>query len=182
MQSNTNKKFLSPQVVLFQAGLKAGQVVADLGVGSGFYAIASAGIVGPHGQVHAVDVKESALDHTVAQAQVNSFRTITTYLCDLEHDKTCHNLPAGTCDMVVISNILHEIKDNKNILKHAYSLLKTGGKLLVVDWNDEPSPFGPPAEKRVNQPLVKKQIEDSHMKFVKELDTDQYHFGMVFEK
>jgi ubiquinone/menaquinone biosynthesis C-methylase UbiE len=41
--------------------VKRGQVVADLGCGSGYYALALAGCVGPEGRVYAVDLNKRAI-------------------------------------------------------------------------------------------------------------------------
>ncbi|HYC79458.1 MAG TPA: methyltransferase domain-containing protein [Candidatus Binatia bacterium] len=177
-----NTNFINPEKVLFQAGLKTGQTVGDLGAGSGFYAIAAGKIVGPHGMVHVADIKESALDHVMAEARVHNMNGIRTYLCDLSKAKLSGNFPEGECDMVIMTNIIHEIEDKKNLLVHAYRMLKTGGRLVIVDWNSTPGPIGPAADKRVNENEVKKLVESSSLKYLKNLDTDPFHFGMVFEK
>jgi ubiquinone/menaquinone biosynthesis C-methylase UbiE len=92
------------------------------------------------------------------------------------------DLPEDECDMVVLANIMHEVENNKALLSHAYRMLKTAGRLVVVDWNDTPSPIGPLTDKRLNPTEVKKMVESSSFRFIKNLDTDPFHFGMVFEK
>jgi ubiquinone/menaquinone biosynthesis C-methylase UbiE len=182
MHTKIHSKFLNPQAVLFQAGLKTGQVLTDLGAGSGFYAMAGAEIVGDSGAVHVVDIKESALDHVAAEARMRHLKTVKTYLGDLDQPKLPARLPLGHSDMVVLANIMHEVADRKSLLNHAYSLLKTGGRLVVVDWNTMPSPIGPNVDRRVSEQEVRKQIESSSFKYLKPIDTDGYHFGLVFEK
>lgn len=181
MHTNTHKKFLNPQTVLFHAGLKTGQTVVDLGAGSGFFALASAGIVGTNGHVHVVDVKDTALDHLASEAKMRGYKNIKTYLANLDHAKLPAHVHIPASDVVVLASILHEIHDMHNLLAHSYSLLKTGGRLVVVDWNDQPGRFGPPAEKRLSEEKVKKQV-GAKFKFVKEVESDPYHFALVFEK
>lgn len=181
MHTNIHKKFLNPQTVLFLAGLKTNQTVVDLGAGSGFFALAAAGIVGGNGLVQVVDVKDSALDHLVAESKMRGFKNVKTYLANLDHAKLPGHIHIDQADMVILSNILHEVSDHKNLIAHAYALLKTGGKLVVIDWNDQPGNFGPSADRRIGQGQAKKLL-DSSLKFIKEIETDQYHFGMVFEK
>jgi predicted methyltransferase len=182
MHTNTQKKFLNPESILFLSGLKPNQTVSDLGAGSGFYALAAAKIVGANGEVHVVDIKEAALDHLASEARMRGYKNIKTYIADLDEPKIPSRIPAATSDMVVLANILHEVGNIKNLLAHAYSLLKTGGCLVVVDWNDQPSPIGPEASKRLHPAQIKKQIESSAFKFVKEVESDLYHFAMVFTK
>lgn len=164
------------------AGLKPNQIVSDLGAGSGFYALATAKIVGSHGEVHVVDIKEAALDHLTSEARMRGIKNIKTYIADLDEPKIPSRIPAGESDMVVLANIMHEIGSAKNLLAHAYALLKTGGSLVVVDWNDQPSPIGPEASKRLHPTQIKKDIEACALKFVKNIETDPYHFAMVFSK
>lgn len=182
MHSNIHKKFLNPQTVLFQAGLKTGQTLTDLGAGSGFYALAGAAIVGNQGAVHVVDVKEAALEHVAAEARMRGFKTVKTYTGNLDNQTLPPRLPQSESDMVILANIMHEVHDRRQLLKHAYALLKTGGRLVIVDWNDRPGPIGPSADKRISEQDARKQIESSSFKYLKNLDTDEYHFGLVFEK
>jgi ubiquinone/menaquinone biosynthesis C-methylase UbiE len=177
-----HKKFINPESMLFQAGVKSGQTVADLGAGSGHYALAAAKIVGTNGRVHAVDVKDSALDHVATEARMHGFKTVRTHLCDLDQAKPAGKLPEGDSDVVVLSNIMHEVHDPKTLLKHAYSMLKTGGKLVLIDWNANHSPIGPAAEKRMAEQGAKKLLESSSFRFLREIDADAYHYAMVFEK
>jgi ubiquinone/menaquinone biosynthesis C-methylase UbiE len=183
MLTKTQKKFIDPESVLFEAGLKVGQNVADLGAGSGFYALAAAKIVGSEGAVHVADVKESSLDHVVAEARMHGHKSIKTYRCDLDENeiRSC-KLPEGQCHMVILANILHEVENRNNLLKHSYEMLQTGGRLVVVDWNKTTSYFGPPAEKRISEEEAKKLVTGSSFKFIKNLIADDYHFALVFEK
>jgi ubiquinone/menaquinone biosynthesis C-methylase UbiE len=182
MHLNTQQKFINPQTVLFQSGLKSGQTLTDLGAGSGFYALAAADIVGGQGAVHVVDVKESSLEHVATEARMRGFKTVKTYIGNLDDTTLPPRLPQGESDMVVLANIMHEVHDRKQLLKHAYALLKTGGRLVAVDWNDRPGPIGPPADKRIGEQDARKQIESSSFKYLKNLDADEYHFALVFEK
>ncbi len=181
--TQNQKSFIDPESVLFQAGLKLGQTVADLGAGSGFYALAAAKITGQQGMVHVADAKESALEHVAAEARMRGHKGLKTYRCDLDLEEiTSCKLPGPECDMVVLANVAHEVKNRKNLFKHAYALLKTGGKLVVVDWNEAPSPIGPAPEKRIKEDDVIQLAKSGSLKYVNHIDADGYHFALVFEK
>lgn len=181
MHTNTHKKFLNPTTVLFNAGLKAGQTVVDLGAGSGFFALASAEIVGNNGHVDVVDVKDTALEHIVAEAKMRNLKNIKTYIANLDLAKLPSHIRLEHADVVILANILHEIQDMNNLLIHTYAMLKSGGRVVVIDWNDTPGHFGPVADKRVGEEKVKKVI-GSKFQYIKNIETDQYHYGLVFEK
>ncbi|HTL39226.1 MAG TPA: class I SAM-dependent methyltransferase [Methylomirabilota bacterium] len=175
-------KFLDPQRTLFAAGLTSGQVLADLGAGSGFYVIAAAKIVGPQGTVYAVDILETALDHIAAEARLNGLHNIKTIHCDLENANSCTAIPAGSLDYVLLGNIAHQLKKQAEIFKEAYRLLKTGGKLIVLEWNDQPSPIGPSVHERLMPNAVSKFASKVSFKDAGPLPTDMYHYGLMFIK
>jgi ubiquinone/menaquinone biosynthesis C-methylase UbiE len=54
--------FAHPETILSGFDLKSGMHVADLGTGSGFYALAAAHLVGSKGRVYAIDVQKDLLD------------------------------------------------------------------------------------------------------------------------
>jgi predicted methyltransferase len=177
-----SRKFLDPEKVLFGAGLGSSQTLADLGSGSGFYSMASAKIVGEKGLVFSVDVLEAALDHISAEARLKGVRNIKTLAADLEQPNSCKQIPVGSVDMVLLANISHQIKQRENLYKEAYRLLKTGGKLVVIEWNDQPSPIGPLASERINETEISALATKANFKKGGQINVDSYHYGLIFIK
>ena len=175
-------KFMDPQRTLFAAGLTSGQHLADLGAGSGFYAIAAGKMVGATGLVYAVDVLETALDHVAAEARLYGLHNVKTLRCDLEAVNSCLAVPAGTLDYVLLANIAHQLKNQNGVFTEAYRLLKTGGKMIVLEWNDQPSPIGPIAAQRLTPDLIGKLATKAALKEAGTLPTDNYHYGLMFIK
>lgn len=175
-------KFLDPEQVLFATGLSSGQVVADLGTGSGFYTMAASKIVGDQGMVFAVDILESALDHVAAEARLKGMRNLKTLRSDLEQVNSCLAIPTGSADLVVFANVVHQIKNQKVLFTEAYRIIKTGGRLLVVDWNDQLSPIGPPSAERISPEQVKKFANQVVLKEAGSIAADRYHYGLIFIK
>jgi ubiquinone/menaquinone biosynthesis C-methylase UbiE len=173
-------KFVNPQKIIGQFGLKPGEHVADLGCGSGFYTMAAAKIVGTNGRVAAIDVQESKLAATKSISLQNQLHNVEVYKADLENPITV--LPPGVEDAVILASIIHEVKNRSALIQNAYALLKSKGKLLVVDWKDETSPFGPPMDKRVSKKEIRHELEKAGFKHIKDLDADLYHYAMIFEK
>jgi ubiquinone/menaquinone biosynthesis C-methylase UbiE len=173
---------MDPEKLLFKAGVSVGETIADLGAGSGHYATAAAKIIGPMGKVYVVDVQDSSLEHVMAEARLRMAKNITTIVANLDQPHALVKIPDGTCDMVLLANILHQMKDMKNVLSEVFRILKTQGKVLVVDWNDNPSAFGPKGNERVSEEDAKKIITSSGFKFTSAIDTDQYHYGLIFIK
>src|SRR3989344_2387706 len=121
-------RFLDPEKILFQSGLSSGQMVADLGAGSGFFALASSKIVGDNGAVFVVDIMEHALNNVASEARLKNLRNIRPIRADLEKETACKDIPSGQADLVIFANVLHQIKNQEKLMKQAYGLLRTDGK------------------------------------------------------
>ncbi len=176
------QKFLDPQRILFAAGLTGGQTLVDLGTGSGFYAVAAAKIVGETGNVLAVDVLESALDHLMAEARAKKIKNIKTLRANLEDPSSSASMVTGIADFVVLANITHQIQNQAGLFAEAYRLLRTGGKLIVLEWNDQPGPIGPPVNSRIGIEAIKGLAKKTNLKDAGALPVDNFHYGLLFIK
>jgi ubiquinone/menaquinone biosynthesis C-methylase UbiE len=182
MTYRPNLRFIDPEKVLFRAGIVKGQAVADLGAGSGFYALAAAKVVGKSGKVFVVDILDAALANVAAEARMLLLKNIHVVRADLERPRSLLRIPDGSCDSVIIGNVLHQLLDRRHTLAEAYRILKTGGKLLLVEWNDRPSPFGPLAKDRISEDEAKRLFGSVNLKFEAHVETDPYHYGLIFNK
>jgi len=177
-----SKKFLDPERTLFAAGLAKGQHVADLGTGSGYYSLAAGKITGEQGLVFAVDILEGSLDHVAAEGRLQGLKNIKLLHADLEQKNSCAVIPTGSVDVVVLANILHQIKNKSSLLAEAYRIAKTGAKFLIIEWNDQPSPIGPPLSERISSDVVNKLVAEVALKPAGSVVADIYHYGSLFIK
>jgi ubiquinone/menaquinone biosynthesis C-methylase UbiE len=173
-------KFINPNLVIAQTGLMQGQVVADLGCGSGFFVLPAAQMIGPTGTVYAVDILQDKLAATISIAGQFGLKNVRVAQADL--NKPFLDLPENLCDLVIAGNILHEIEPKTQLIKNIYRLLKTGGKVLVVEWKKTATPFGPPIEKRMDQQQLEIMLMGTGLRKAKELEADGYHYAVLFEK
>jgi ubiquinone/menaquinone biosynthesis C-methylase UbiE len=173
-------KFINPQTVVAQMGLKPGQTVADLGSGSGFFAIAAAKMVGNTGTVYAVDVQQTKLTAASSAASQQGFKNIQLVQADL--DQPIQGIADASCDAVILASILHEIKSRDMLLKNMVRILKTGGHVLAVDWKAEHTLFGPPIEKRLPEQELEAELAKIGLHKVKSIPADMAHYALVFQK
>ena len=173
-------KFLNPAEVVAQSGLMQGQVVADLGCGNGFYVLPAAQMVGGEGTVFAVDVVENKLAATVSIANQFGYKNVRVIKADLS--KPLLDIPENSCDMVIIGNILHEINFKEALIKNMYRILKSGGRVMAVEWKRTPTPFGPPLAQRIEQQALEIMFMQAGLRKIKELQADGYHYAVLFEK
>lgn len=173
-------KFVNPQNVVAQMGLKRGQVVADLGTGGGFYAVGAAKLVGNTGVVLAVDVQQSKLTAVTSAAAQLGFKNIQVVLADL--DKPIKAILDATCDAVILASIIHETDQREMLLQNAHRILKTGGLLLAVEWKPEHTLFGPAIERRIPEQELEQELAKLGLQKVKSIPADSSHYAVLFQK
>lgn len=169
--------FVNPENILNQIALKKDNVAVDFGSGSGGWALPLAKKL-EDGTVFAVDVQEEPLSALQGKARAENIKNIETILADVE--KPITQLGDETCDIVLMTNILFEVEDVKAVFEQAKRVLKPGGNLLVVEWKKD-SPFGP-RQGRIEIQEVEKAAQGFSFKLEKELETGDYHYGILFEK
>ncbi len=170
--------FLNPNEVLKQLKLRENMVAADFGSGSGGWVMPLAKIL-EEGKVYAIDILEEPLSALKSRANLGKFFNIEMVKSDVERVNGS-KLMASTCDLVLMTNLLFECEDKKNVLEEGKRVLKEGGKILVVDWKID-APKGP-VEGRISAKDVKNMAKDLGLKLKKEFEAGAYHYGLIFGK
>jgi len=154
--------------------------VADLGCGNGFYPVALGKYVGETGTVYAVDVQQEALEATVSMAKHEGVKNIYTLHHNIE--KPGVPIPENSCDAVVLASTLHLVKEQKNVLRESYRVLKTGGRIIVIEWKKEHQLFGPLITSRIGEDQMHHLLAQGGFKFLQDMQTDHYHYGLIYVK
>lgn len=139
--------WLPPKEVLERVGVMPGMAVADIGAGTGYFALPLARAAGDDGVVWAVDLQPEMLRMLESKlADQGSPRNIRL----LEGDAVRTGVPDAVCDLVFLANIWHELDDAGAVLLEARRILRPGGRIAILDWrSDVAPPPGPPPEHRV---------------------------------
>lgn len=129
-------------------------VVADVGAGTGYFALPIARRVGEGGRVVAVDASPEMLEVLRAKLDDNTPRV------ELVHGEAERTGVAGaSADVVLFVNVWHEVDDRVAAAGEARRMLRSGGRLVVVDWRDDASgPPGPPANHRLGMGAVETEL------------------------
>ena len=116
-------------VRLLRDGVTAGGVWADLGAGTGAFTHALAELLGPTGEVVAVDRDRGAL-RALEQSGRSSGAALRTLAADFTKP-----LDVAPLDGVVMANSLHFVRDKAPVLRLVRDLLKPAGRLLLVEYD-----------------------------------------------
>jgi len=171
-------KFVNPTEVLDKLNLQDDMVVADFGCGSGGWVIPLAKRL-EQGIVYAIDLQEEMLSALESKLKVENIQNVRKILSNIEEEKDLKLSPLS-CNLVLMTNLLFQVEDKKQIFKQADRVLKKNGKVLVVDWNKDA--ILSPDQKSVSQDEVKKIAQEFNFELKKEFSAGDYHYALVFEK
>ncbi|MFA6158267.1 MAG: class I SAM-dependent methyltransferase [Candidatus Paceibacterota bacterium] len=173
--------FSDPGHNIQQLGISDGMIVADLGSGSGFYSLEAAKAVAPMGKVYAVDVQRDMLERLKKEAQRFHVRNIDVIVGDLERLGGT-KIREGSCDVVIVSNVLFMIEDKKSFLSEAKRILKHKGRVLLIDWSASFSHMGPHPEHVVYKDAAIKLLTEAGLVFEREISAGAQHYGIISRK
>lgn len=173
--------FADPQKNVEQFGLQAGQKVADMGAGSGFYSFAAAQSVGARGVVYAVDVQQDLITKLKNEARKRGAHNIEIIWGDIEKSGGT-KLGDKSMDAVMLSNVLFQVPERESTLAEAFRILKPGGRLLLIDWSESFGGMGPSAEFLITKLAAQDMAERAGFKFDREITAGAHHYGIIFKK
>ena len=135
---------IKPEKLLKEIGLKAGDTVLDVGVGTGFFAVPALEIIGEKGQFYGTDISKDMLEYT--RERTKTFLNVKLILSDGSDIPIAEN----SVDLAIMSFVLHETSDKSKIISQVQKVLKPGGTLCIIEWNNENLEKGPPVNDRIS--------------------------------
>lgn len=122
-----------PEAVLNAMGLESGDIVADIGCGSGYYARRMVERVGSNGRVYCVDIQQEMLDIMRQLAERDGVNGIVPILSEPDDLK----LPAGVVDWIVLADVYHEMSNYEQMLAGMRASLAPGGRVALLEYRVE---------------------------------------------
>ena len=113
--------------------LKAGESVADIGAGSGYFSWRMAQAVTPTGKVFAVDIQQEMLDLLHRNMGRRGVSNVTPTLGTTTDPK----LPVESIDTMLLVDVYHEFDEPYEMLKAMVAALKKGGRVVLVEFRAE---------------------------------------------
>ncbi len=173
LDSDERRSYLDATAILKAFGVRVGMHVADVGSGTGFFAIPAAELVGPKGRVYAVDLSAEMLEELQAKLR----RAPTANLEALRSTEDRIPLPDASVDLAFMACVLHEL-DGPGTLLEARRILRPRGRLAVVDWKKEDMEFGPPKAHRLNEEEASAVLAEAGFETTRTLKAGAHHYGI----
>ena len=164
-----------PGRIMDALGIAEGAVVADLGVGAGWFSIRLARRVGPNGVVYAEDIQEQMIEATDRRLAREGLRNVKTVLGTSSDPR----LPAGSIDSVLIVDTYHEMEDPVPLLRNVARSLKPQGRVGVIDFKKDGHGPGPPMDERVDPETIVRDAEAAGLRLVRRETFLPYQFFLV---
>ncbi len=122
-----------PDQVIRSLNLQPGDVVADLGSGSGYFTFRLADAVGPDGKVYAVDIDQEMNELIAKRAREEGYDNVRVVLAR-PHDP---GLPESGMALVFSSNTYHHLENRTTYFSGVAGHLRPDGRIAILDFNGE---------------------------------------------
>jgi len=123
------RKLFEPPQRLIGPYVKNGQVVADLGCGSGYYTFALAELVGPEGKVYAVDLGEKCIRALEKKVEKGGYRNIEAHASSASNVSFIKD---RSVDFVLANGLLCSMADHRqSAVNEIKRILKSTGQAYV---------------------------------------------------
>ncbi len=153
-----------------------GDVVADVGAGTGYFIPYLSEAVGETGKLLAVDIEAALIEHMTTRAAEAGATNVEMILAEPDDPK----LPEAGVDLVLIVDTWHHINARLDYLDKLARALRPAGRVVVVDFHEGELPVGPPPGHKLSREHVVAEFEEAGWTLDREGDVLPYQYLLVF--
>jgi len=141
-----------PDEVIRALALKPDATVADIGSGTGYFAVRLARAL-PQGRVYGADVSADMVKFLNERAAKEKLPNLSSY----QAGESDPRLPAPV-DLVLVVDTFHHLGDRSAYFERLKAKLKPAGRVAIIDFRPE-APSGPPREHRIAAERIGAELE-----------------------
>lgn len=157
---------------------REGEVVADIGCGSGYISRRIAQRVGKEGLVYGVDIQPEMLELLTARAKDAGLENIKPVLGENADPK----LPPASCDTMIMVDVYHEFDQPFEMMEAMVKALKPGGRIVFVEYRGEDPDVPIKPLHKVTEAQVRKEMSVQALEFEGNLGDLPWQHVLVFRK
>lgn len=164
-----------PHEVIEALSLESDAVIADIGSGTGYFAVRLANMV-PNGRVYGVDVEPDMVKYLAQRAE----REKRNNLFAIAGTPNDARLPEKA-DVILLVDVYHHIEDRERYFRNLGASLKPDGRLAIIDFRMD-SPQGPPKAARIAPEKVITELASAGYEVATQHDFLPNQYFLVFRR
>jgi precorrin-6B methylase 2 len=158
--------------------LRGGEVIADLGAGSGYYSFRLAAKVGEKGKILAVEIQDEMIAELKKRIAKDKIANVETIKCT-EKDPM---LPEGAVDLVIMVDVYHELAFPYEVMTAIRKALKPDGRVVLVEYRKEDPKVPIKEVHKMSEEQIKKEMAVVGLSHAKTVGTLPWQHIAIFSK
>ena len=158
---------------------KDGEVVADIGCGSGYISRKIAKKIGENGIVYGVDIQQEMLDllaKRMAMFRIANVKPVMGATTDPQ-------VPPASCDTMIMVDVYHEFDRPYEMIRGMIAGLKPGGRIVFVEYRKEDPDVPIKEVHKMSEAQVKKEMAvQPELEFVENITILPRQHILIFRK
>jgi ubiquinone/menaquinone biosynthesis C-methylase UbiE len=167
-----------PDLLIAALDLKAGDQVADIGCGTGYYTWRLAEKVGEKGLVYAVDIQPEMLDlldRNMSQRRLKNYRKVLGAESDPK-------LPDQSTDLILMVDVYHEFSAPFEMVQAMCRALKPGGRMVFVEFRAEDPKVPIKEVHKMSEAQVRREMVVQPLEWVQTIEKLPWQHLVIFRR
>ena len=157
---------------------REGEIVADLGCGSGYISRRIAKKIGATGIVYGVDIQQEMLDLLAKRMAMFRIGNVKPIMGEVTDPK----LPPESCDTMIMVDVYHEFDQPYEMTTNMVKALKKGGRIVFVEFRKEDPKVPIKEVHKMSEAQVKKEMSLHSLEWVETIGVLPIQHIIVFRK
>lgn len=166
-----------PDLVMKALGLKPGDLVADLGCGTGYFSWRMAQAVGAKGVVFGVEIQPEMLAHLAVKMKERGVTNVVGVLGTTQDPK----LPKPV-DLVIMVDVYHEFDHPYEMMAAVARQLKPGGRVAFIEYRGEDPEVPIKPLHKMTEAQVRKEMTALPLDYIETIHTLPRQHIILFRK
>lgn len=176
-ENESREVFALRAEIVAAAGIEPGDVVADVGAGTGAFMEPLVEAVGESGHVMAVEISIRFVERLRQVADEAGYGNVTAVFSSF----TSATLPPAAVDRMIVIDTYHHFDDYEAMLASMLSALRPGGVLTVVDFDrHDDARDWIKGHVRADKETFRGEIEAAGFEFIDQVEIDGMEENFLF--
>jgi len=159
-------------------GVKPGEVVADIGAGTGYFSRRLSKKVGTEGTILAVDIQPEMLDLLTNQMAALHITNVRPVLGTITDPK----LPPASVDLVLMVDVYHEFSHPFEMMDAIAKSLKPSGRVAFVEFRGEDPEVPIKPLHKMTEAQVRKEMSVQPLQWVETIEVLPRQHIIIFKR